>query len=88
MAKLMGEPADDAAPFFHPTRAHPKTLSLPPFTLRVTEYVNFPTVFDLEWNQKKTKRQETSEMNSVHKWKMLFAYINSYDNKFFQLCLI
>ena len=34
MAKLMGEPADNAAPFFHPTRAHPKTLSLPPFVLR------------------------------------------------------
>ena len=33
MAKLMGEPADDAAPFFHPTRAHPKTLYLPPFAL-------------------------------------------------------
>ena len=33
MAKLMEEPADDAAPFFHPTRAHPKTLSLPPFAL-------------------------------------------------------
>jgi hypothetical protein len=36
MAKLMGEPADDAAPFFHPTRAHPKTLSLVPTTLRAT----------------------------------------------------
>ena len=34
IAKLMGEPADDAAPFFPPTRAHPKTLSLPPFALR------------------------------------------------------
>ena len=33
MAKLMGEPADDAAPFFHPTRDHRKTLSLPHFVL-------------------------------------------------------
>ena len=33
MAKLMEEPAVDAAPFFHPTRAHPNTL---PTTLRAT----------------------------------------------------
>lgn len=34
MTNSMGEPQDDATPFIHPTRAHPKTFSLPPFALR------------------------------------------------------
>ncbi len=38
----MGEPEDDATPFIHPSRTHPKTISLPSFELR-QRYASAPT---------------------------------------------